>query len=85
MAADTPDGLEWVPAVRPSRCLTTLVNGRPPREPYRTWTVKDVIAVEYYDAYAKIPMGYRTFVETPGDEGCDLIIYWLRGAPLTGR
>ena len=81
----TPDGWEWVPTVRPSRCVKTLVNGRLPSEQFRTWRVTDVIAVEYYDSYTKIPMGYRTYVETPGQEGCDLIIYWLRGAPLTGR
>jgi hypothetical protein len=76
-----PDGLlEWKPGVRPSRCLVELENGRPPTLPFRLWTIKDIIAVEYYDAYNKIPMGYRTFV---GD--CDLIIYWLRGAPLIGR
>jgi hypothetical protein len=85
VAANTRDGFEWVPAVRPSRCLRFLINGRPPRVPYGIWKVKDVIAVEHYDSYAKIPMGYRTFVETPGQEGCDLIIYWLRGAPLVGR
>lgn len=81
-----PDGLlEWAPGVRPSRCLVELENGRPPTLPFRLWTIKDIIAVEYYDAYFKIPNGYRTFVETPGKEGCDLIIYWLRGAPLIGR
>ncbi len=85
-AGRTPEGdFEWLPAVRPSRCVVSLENGRPPTMPFRMWTAKDIIAVEYYDEYNKIPMGYRTFVETPGREGCDLIIYWLRGASLIGR
>jgi hypothetical protein len=74
--------IRLLPGVRPSRCLRFLVNGRPPRQLIQ---VSQILAVEYYDGYNKIPMGYRTFVETPGREGCDLIVYWMRNAALIGR
>ena len=75
-----PDGtMEEQPGVRPSRCLKTLVNGRPDWE-RRWWTAQDVIAVEYYDQWNKIPLSYRQIAD---NVSCDLIIYWLTTARVT--
>jgi hypothetical protein len=77
----SPNGtMEEVPGVRPSRCLKTLVNGRPDIAPYRWWTARDVIAVEYYDQWNKIPLSYRQIAD---NVSCDLIIYWLTTARIT--
>jgi hypothetical protein len=75
-----PDGtMEEVPGVRPSRCLKTLVNGRPEILARRWWSARDVIAVEYYDDWRKIPLDYRQIADTVS---CDLIVYWLTNAPF---
>ena len=67
---------EFVPAVRPSRCLKELVNGRPPFG-HRWWSAQDVIGIEYYDEWRKIPLDYRQIADTGS---CELIVYWLRSA-----
>lgn len=75
-----PDGtMEEVPGVRPSRCLKTLVNGRPDVTSRRWWSARDVIAVEYYDHWSKIPLDYRQIAD---NVSCDLIVYWLTTAPI---
>lgn len=72
-----PNGVpEFVPAVRPSRCLLQLVNGRP-LFGRRWWTAGDVIAVEYYDDRRKIPLDFRQIADTGS---CELIVYWLNTA-----
>lgn len=71
--------MEEVPGVRPSRCLLTLVNGRPDITGRRIWTAKDVVAVEYYDHWRKIPLDYRQIAD---NVSCDLIVYWLATAPV---
>ncbi len=71
--------MEEVPGVRPSRCLLTLVNGRPDISGRRWWTAKDVVAVEYYDHWSKIPLDYRQIAD---NVSCDLIVYWLVTAPV---
>jgi hypothetical protein len=75
-----PNGLiELEPGVRPSRCLKTLVNGRPDFSPvFRRWSARDVVALEYYDQWSKIPLDYRQIAD---NVSCDLIVYWLRTAP----
>jgi hypothetical protein len=75
-----PNGLmELVPWPRPSRCLKTLVNGRPDFSPvFRRWSARDVVALEYYDHWSKIPLDYRQIAD---NVSCDLIVYWLTTAP----
>lgn len=77
-----PDGLrEFVPGVRPSRCLITMVNGRIDPNP-RRWEAGEVIGLEYYDTWQKVPLSYRQIAyRDPGKQMCDIIIYWLRSAP----
>lgn len=78
-----PDGQrEFVPAVKPSRCLLTMVNGRLDPNP-RRWEPQDVIGLEYYDTWRKLPLSYRQIVyqNQQGTENCDVIIYWLQNAP----
>jgi hypothetical protein len=48
------------------------------------WRPIDVVAIEYYDDYAKVPVQYRSHVVLPGQPPCELVIYWLRGASRTG-
>lgn len=72
-----PNGLpEFVPSVRPSRCLRQLINGRP-LFGNRWWSAEDVVAVEYYDDRRKIPLDYRQIANTGS---CELIVYWLNTA-----
>jgi len=70
--------MELVPWPRPSRCLKTLVNGRPDMQQLRWWTARDVVALEYYDEWRKIPLEYRQIAD---NVSCDLIVYWLTTAP----
>ncbi len=69
-------GDTWQPGVRPSRCLKRLINGRPPLLDLEWWNPDDVVAVEYYDDYRKIPLAFRQFM----DGFCDLVVYWLYNA-----
>ncbi len=71
-------GDNWRPAVRPSRCFAELVNGRPedPYRPIASWRPDDIVAVEYYDEYRKIPLAFRQHM----DGICDLAVYWLYNA-----
>jgi hypothetical protein len=88
-----PLGPEWRVAARPSRCLVELWNGQRPMElqndglpgypPDLLWRPLDVIAIEYYDEYKKIPARYQYYVGRPGEQSCELVIYWLRGASKT--
>jgi hypothetical protein len=86
-----PHGREWRVTVRESRCLVELWNGQralPAEEggfpPDLIWRPIDVVAIEYYDDYAKVPVQYRSHVVLPGQPPCELVIYWLRGASRTG-
>lgn len=85
-----PQGREWRVEARPSRCLVELWNGQPKMEllpdelggfpPDMMWRPVDVVAIEYYDEYRKIPARYKSYVLAPGMQSCELVIYWLRGA-----
>ncbi|HMS01423.1 MAG TPA: hypothetical protein PKE51_00540 [Gemmatimonadaceae bacterium] len=71
--------MEAQPSLRPSRCLLTLVNGRPDWEG-RWWTAEDGIAVDYDDRWNKIPLSYR---QIANNVSCDPIIHWLTTARAT--
>ncbi len=73
----TPSGFTLLPGVRPSRCLVTLVNGRPPFTPITDWYPEDVIGVEYYDEYRKVPEPFRVYIRAGF---CDMVVYWLSNA-----
>jgi hypothetical protein len=83
-----PHGLEWRPAAPPSRCYNELFNGQPPMEagpdlgykPDELWRPNDVVALEVYDEYSKVPVRYQRYAWPPFAPQCGLIIYWLRGA-----
>jgi hypothetical protein len=82
-----PMGREWRIMARPSRCLVELWNGQPPMlaepgsfPPDMNWRPNDVVAIEYYDEFKKVPSRYRSYVLVPGQQPCELVIYWLRGA-----
>ena len=89
-----PLGAELLPGVAPSRCLVRLWNGRreapvPPAfgpedrpfSPDRLWRPNDIVALEVYDKYDKVPERFRGDawpVDSP--QPCVLIVYWTRGA-----
>jgi hypothetical protein len=82
-----PMGREWRIMARPSRCLVELWNGQPPMlaqpgdfPPDMRWRPNDVVAIEYYDEFYKVPARYRSYVLVAGEQPCELVIYWLRGA-----
>ena len=86
-----PYGREWRIEPRPSRCLVELWNGQramPSEEggfpPDMIWRPLDVVAIEYYDEFRKVPERYRSHVVLPGSEPCELVVYWLRGAARSG-
>ena len=62
------------------RCLIELYNGHPPMSlDYRT-PVKDIVAVEFYDVNANIPVWYKNFAYLGGKYPlrCTLLVYWTR-------
>ncbi len=82
----TSDGLDWRVGPPPGRCLMESYNGYD-----KMWdghirlveevelSTRDVVAIEYYDDFSKVPKVYERLAwpkeaETP----CALIIYWLR-------
>ncbi len=82
-----PMGREWRIMARPSRCLVELWNGQPPMlaepgsfPPDMNWRPNDVVAIEYYDEFIKVPARFRSYVLVSGQQPCELVIYWLRGA-----
>lgn len=82
-----PYGLDWRPEAPPSRCFNELWNGQPPmrdsgapHQPDEYWKPIDVVAIEVYDEYVKVPARYRAYAWPPFQPQCGIIIYWLRGA-----
>ncbi|WP_291160653.1 carboxypeptidase-like regulatory domain-containing protein [Gemmatimonas sp. UBA7669] len=91
---DGPHGGEFLPVPVTSRCMVRLWNGQPEMErgaslgkgdvtwkPDRIWRPQDIVALEVYDVYAKVPERYRG-AAWPADspQPCVLVIYWTRGA-----
>lgn len=58
----------------------TRANGAP-FQPDSYWLPKDVITIEYYDDYRKVPSEYSGLAwPIESRQGCRLIVYWLRGS-----
>lgn len=82
-----PHGLDIRPAAPPSRCFNELWNGQPALndptlgyQPDHLWKPNDVVAIEVYDEYVKVPARYRPYAWPPFQPQCGIIVYWLRGA-----
>lgn len=90
-----PHGADVRPAVVPSKCLVQLWNGQPPMRldaamasgperlfpPDLIWLPKDIVAIEMYDEYRKVPQRYRGLAwPVDSSQPCTLLIYWTRGA-----
>ena len=89
----TPDGLDWLAMAPPSRCLVEIFNGEDPlfdghvrKVPVAELIPRDVVAIEYYDEYQKVPDALQRFAwPRESANGCALLVYWLREAPARGR
>jgi hypothetical protein len=84
----TKEGLEYRVGPSPSMCLRESYNGYEKRwdghirrVPEVELIHRDVVAIEYYDDFKKVPKIYERLA-WPKDAAtpCALIIYWLRGA-----
>lgn len=86
-----PYGQDWKVAPPPGRCLIELWNGQPPMDidkfaphkPDEFWKPADVVAIELYDDYDKVPLVYRRYAWPFESEKCGIVVYWLRGAART--
>ncbi len=76
---------DWLVGAPAGRCIIEIWNGLP-FEGVRP-DPKDIIALEYYDSYDKVPDAYKAYAwtEPPGGERCALVNYWARGARLGVR
>ncbi len=104
----TADGLDYRPGAPPSTCLVEIFNGEDPRfdghvrkVPVLDLVTRDVVAIEYYDSFSKVPDAFKrwayprdndvgaaaTATPTPIPSGmpCAMIVYWLREAPTRAR
>jgi hypothetical protein len=72
-------------AVTHWRCISRLVNGRPPTpieriDARRLGYVKDIVAIEFYADANDAPKWYKVFTWPPSSSvPCSLIIYWTKG------
>lgn len=89
----TPHGIDWWPAVPTGRCLVQIFNGEDPRYdghvrrvPMLELVPQDVVAIEFYPAYADVPEAFKRYAWPRGTpEACSLLVYWLRIAPAPKR
>lgn len=83
-----PYGVDWQLEAPPGRCYVPLYNGQPemkvdgetPFKPDAFWKPIDVVAIELYDDYEKVPAPYQAYAWPTMGQKCGLVIYWLRGA-----
>jgi hypothetical protein len=88
-----PYGLDWRLTAPLGRCYVSLWNGRSemkvdgetPFHPDEFWKPNDVVAIELYDDFAKVPKPYQAYAWPTMGQKCGLVIYWLRGADRTPR
>lgn len=88
-----PHGLDWRLEAPPGRCYVSLWNGQPEMrvdgessfKPDEFWKPNDVVAIELYDDYEKVPAPYQAYAWPTMGQKCGLVIYWLRGADRTPK
>jgi hypothetical protein len=83
----TSRGLDYRVGVAPSKCLVESYNGYEKKWDGHVRFVaetelihRDVVAIEYYDEFKKVPKIYERLAWPQGSmTPCALIVYWIRG------
>lgn len=72
---------DWtVASVTGWRCLMEGWNGRHKQAADELTRTADIVAIEHYDVYEKVPAAYKRLAWPNGqDKPCALIMYWTRG------
>lgn len=72
---------DWtVQATTGWRCVMEGWNGRHRTAADELVTPRDIVAIEHYDVYEKVPAAYKRLAWPNGqDKPCALIMYWTRG------
>lgn len=74
-------GQDWtVESTTGWRCLMEGWNGRHKTAADENTMPRDIVAIEHYDVYEKVPAAYKRLAWPNGqDKPCALIMYWTRG------
>lgn len=74
-------GRDWkVESTTGWRCLMEGWNGRHKTAADQAARPRDIVGVEHYDTYDKVPAAYKRLAWPTGqDKPCALIMYWTRG------
>ncbi len=74
-------GQDWqVASTTGWRCLMAGWNGRHRTAAEENIRPDQIVAIEHYDAYEKVPAAYKRLAWPNGqDKPCALVIYWTRG------
>jgi hypothetical protein len=72
---------DWtVQSVTGWRCLMEGWNGRHRTAADELVTPRDIVAIEHYEVYEKVPAAYKRLAWPNGqDKPCALVMYWTRG------
>jgi hypothetical protein len=79
--ADSLLGRDWkVESTTGWRCLMEGWNGRHKTAADQAARPRDIVGVEHYDSYDKVPAAYKRLAWPTGqDKPCALVMYWTRG------
>ncbi|MBX7119516.1 MAG: carboxypeptidase-like regulatory domain-containing protein [Gemmatimonadaceae bacterium] len=74
-------GQDWdVASTTGWRCLMAGWNGREKTSDLENVRPDQIVAIEHYDTYEKVPAAYKRLAWPNGqDKPCALVIYWTRG------
>jgi hypothetical protein len=74
-------GLDWtIDATTGWRCVQEGWNGRHRTAADENVQPSDIVAIEHYDVYEKVPEAYKRLAWPNGqDKPCALVMYWTRG------
>ena len=80
-ARDSTIGQDWrVQSMTGWRCLTEGWNGRHRTAADENIRPDQIVAIEHYDSYEKVPAAYKRLAWPNGqDKPCALVMYWTRG------
>ena len=81
IARDSTIGQDWrVASMTGWRCLMEGWNGRHRTAAEENIRPDQIVAIEHYDSYEKVPAAYKRLAWPNGqDKPCALVMYWTRG------
>lgn len=81
MARDSTIGQDWrVASMTGWRCLMEGWNGRHKTAADENIRPDQIVAIEHYDSYEKVPAAYKRLAWPNGqDKPCALVMYWTKG------